>query len=105
MTGFKIKPPRYLKARLKAVARKHNFKGVDAVVEHFVERGLKHYESAISGGESVAERFDAIVAEQGYSSVDELIEHLLLRGLNAYEDAPDDPEKLEQRLRGLGYIE
>ncbi|RMH39035.1 MAG: hypothetical protein D6689_17815 [Deltaproteobacteria bacterium] len=102
--SVKVKPPRALKKRLKAVAAKHDFDGVDAVVHHFIDRGLKQYERGEPPAD-LAARLDAVVDEQGYSSRDELIEHLLLRGLDAYEDAPDDPEKLRERLRGLGYIE
>jgi hypothetical protein len=101
----KVKPPRQLKSRLKAVAKKHGFAGVDALVDHFIGRGLKQYETENPGNAGLGVRLQAVVAEQGYSSVDELVEHLLLRGLNAYEDAPDDPAQLEERLRGLGYIE
>lgn len=100
---FKVKPPKDLKARLEAVAKNHDFSDADAVVDHFVSRGLKVYEAP--DGKGLKEQLDHVVEEQGYSSRDELIEHLLLRGLRAYEESAESPEALEQRLRGLGYID
>lgn len=99
---FKVKPPKDLRGRLAAVAANHGFESPKAVVDHFVERGLKVY-----GAEDgpLKERLDQVVDDQGYSSRDELIEHLLLRGLRAYEETGDDPAALEARLRGLGYID
>lgn len=99
---FKIKPPKELRSRLAAVADKHDFESPKAVIDHFVERGLKVY-GAEDG--SLKDRLDQVVDDQGYSSRDELVEHLLLRGLRAYEEADDDPAALEARLRGLGYID
>ena len=104
MARLKIKVPRDLKKRIKAVAKQHEFASADAVVEHFIDKGLNTYEVPDPSA-PVEDRLAWVVDEQGYSSADELIEHLLLRGLSAYEDAPDDPEKLAERLRGLGYIE
>ena len=101
---YNINPPRSLKHRLKAVAKNHGFGGVDAVIEHFIARGLSHYETPKRTGD-LGTRLNAVVVDQGYSSIDELVEHLLQRGLQAYEDAPNDPEQLKARLRGLGYIE
>jgi ferritin-like metal-binding protein YciE len=40
----------------------------------------------------------------GYSSVDELIVHILQREAETLENLEDDP-KVEERLRGLGYLE
>ncbi len=74
------------------------------MVEHFITRGLSHYETA-TPADDLGTRLNAVVVDQGYSSIDELVEHLLQRGLHAYEDAPNDPEQLKARLRGLGYIE
>lgn len=102
MAKLKIKVPKELRGRLKDVAKKHNFASADAVVDHFIEKGLATY-SPPAG--DLAAQMEHITEEQGYSSVDELVEHLLLRGLDAYEVAEDDPEKLAARLRGLGYIE
>jgi hypothetical protein len=99
---YTVKPPKELKARLRAVAEKHDFGTEQALVDHFVDRGLKVY-GAPDG--KIKDRLGHVVDEQGYSSLDELIEHLLLRGLRAYEEAEDDPAKLEARLRGLGYID
>jgi hypothetical protein len=104
MAKLKIKVPTDLKKRLKDVAKKHDFANVDAVVAHFIDKGLNTYKVPNKSA-SVEDRLAWVVDDQGYSSADELVEHLLLRGLGAYEDAPDDPEKLAERLRGLGYIE
>lgn len=102
-TRSKVKVPRALKPRLRDVAKKHNFDSADAVVDHFITRGLKHYGAPADA--ALGDQLEQVVDDQGYSSVDELVEHLLLRGLNAYEEAEDDPAKMEARLRGLGYIE
>ncbi len=104
MKKFKLKPPRALKGRIKAVAKAHKFDSAEAVVEHFLTRGLKAYGVECTVDE-IGEALDRTVDDQGYSSVDELVEHLLLRGLNAYEQVDDDPAALERRLRGLGYID
>jgi hypothetical protein len=104
MSKTKIKPPRSLKGRLKAVGKNHNLGSLDQVVDHFVIRGLKHYGVDIES-EDIGEGMERIVDDQGYSGRDELVEHLLLRGLHAYEQAEQDPAKLEERLRGLGYID
>ncbi len=103
MGKVKIKPPKELKGRLKDVAKKHNFDSADALVEHFIVRGLKVYEAPADA--PLEQQLEHVSEEQGYSSPQELIEHLLLRGLRAYEEVEDDPEKLEARLRGLGYID
>lgn len=102
MAKLKIKPPKALKDRLRAVGKKHDLGSEKAVVDHFITRGLRAY--GASADDDLATQFDNIVDDQGYSSRDELIEHLLLRGLRAYEEAAD-PEALEARLRGLGYID
>ncbi len=100
---FKIKPPKELQNRLKEVGKAHDLGDADAVVDHFIQKGLAVYEAP--EGESLKKQLDHVVEEQGYSSRDELIEHLLLRGLRAYEEDADDPEALAARLRGLGYID
>ena len=102
MAKFKIKPPKSLKGRLEDVAKKHNFASAAALTEHFITRGLKVYGAE---GDDIDAQIEQVVEDQGYSSPDELVEHLLLRGLRAYEEAEDDPTKLEERLRGLGYID
>ena len=40
---LKLKVPRSLKRRLKAVAKQHDFGSADAVIDHFLTRGLAHY--------------------------------------------------------------
>lgn len=46
-------------------------------------------------------------AEQmGYSSVDEFVGHLVERALaEAADEGDDDQGKVEERLRGLGYLD
>ncbi len=44
-------------------------------------------------------------AKLGYSSVDELAAHLIERELARQEEPQDDEAAVEQRLRGLGYLE
>jgi metal-responsive CopG/Arc/MetJ family transcriptional regulator len=100
---FKVKAPKELVGRLKEVAKNHDFKDADDVIDHFISKGLKVYEAPQD--EPLKKQFDHVVEEQGYSSRDELIEHLLLRGLRAYEEEAEDPAALEARLRGLGYID
>ena len=98
----KIKIPRSLKPRLKAVGKKHELGSAADVATHFVDRGLKAY--GVEDGDLDA-RIERAVDEQGYSSPGELIEHLLLRGLGAYEAEASDLDALKERLRGLGYID
>ncbi len=50
------------------------------------------------------ERVAEIARRAGYSSADEFITHVLERELSKLEDAESD-EQIEERLRGLGYIE
>ena len=50
------------------------------------------------------ERVKAVADKAGYSSVDEFITAVLEKELAKLEDAETD-EQLEERLRGLGYIE
>ena len=40
----------------------------------------------------------------GYSSVEEFVIHMIEKELEKIE-APDDDQAVEERLRGLGYIE
>ena len=100
---FKVKPPKELNQRLKDVASNHDFNDADALVDHFITKGLKVYEAPMD--KNLKAQLEHVVEEQGYSSRDELVEHLLLRGLKAYEESAESPEALEARLRGLGYIE
>jgi len=50
------------------------------------------------------ERVKAVADKAGYSSVDEFVTNVLEKELAKLEDAETD-EQLEERLRGLGYIE
>ncbi len=55
-----------------------------------------------------AQLYDRVkrVAEiAGYSSADEFIVHVIERELERLEPAGFDEKKIEERLRGLGYIE
>jgi hypothetical protein len=49
-------------------------------------------------------RLAELAKRVGYSSTDELIAHVLEREVAVLEDAEND-EQVEERLRGLGYIE
>ena len=41
----------------------------------------------------------------GYSSLDEFVNHILERELQAMDTGgSEDPEKMREKLRGLGYI-
>lgn len=54
------------------------------------------------------QRAEACARELGYSSVDEFVEHLVERALREHESQKKDKEdqkKVEERLRGLGYID
>jgi hypothetical protein len=50
------------------------------------------------------DRVAAMAQRAGYSSPDEFIAHMLEREVATLEQAGSD-EKVEERLRGLGYIE
>ena len=50
------------------------------------------------------DRLKQVAETLGYSSADEFIIHLIEKELGKLEGAATD-EQLEQRLRGLGYIE
>ena len=50
------------------------------------------------------ERLAAIGEKAGYSSVEEFVTHLIERELAQFDEAQTD-EQIEERLRGLGYIE
>ena len=52
------------------------------------------------------DRAKAAAETAGYSGVDEFIIHILEKELSNFEAAPDEDEKVvQERLRGLGYIE
>ncbi len=101
---MKIKIPKTLDARMKGVAGRHDFGSATALASHFVEKGLAQF-PFVDADAGIKGQLDQVVEERGYSSREEVIEHLLLRGLRAYEEHEHDPEKLAERLRGLGYIE
>lgn len=50
------------------------------------------------------DRVKVVADKAGYSSADEFITNVLEKELAKLEDAKTD-EQLEERLRGLGYIE
>jgi metal-responsive CopG/Arc/MetJ family transcriptional regulator len=50
------------------------------------------------------DRVAECAAKAGYSSTDEFIVHVLQREVEAMEEPEDDP-RVEERLRGLGYLE
>ena len=50
------------------------------------------------------ERVADVAKKGGYSSTDEFIVHVLEKELKQFEGADTD-EQVEERLRGLGYIE
>ncbi len=50
------------------------------------------------------DRVQVVADKAGYSSADEFITNVLEKELAKLEDAKTD-EQLEERLRGLGYIE
>jgi hypothetical protein len=41
----------------------------------------------------------------GYSSVDEFVTHVLEKAVTEVEQVQTDQDAVEERLRGLGYIE
>ena len=101
----KLKIPRSMKGRLKAVGRANGFEGADDFGAHVVDRGLLTYDG-VEPSMPFAERVRYVVDRQGYSSAEELVEHLLERGLAAYSNEDNlNREQLERRLRGLGYID
>jgi len=50
------------------------------------------------------DRLKKITDIAGYSSVEEFMTHMIEKELEQIE-APDDDKAVEERLRGLGYIE
>ena len=53
----------------------------------------------------VHERLKKLADAAGYSSLDEFVNHILERELQAMDPGEEqDPEKMREKLRGLGYI-
>ncbi len=51
-------------------------------------------------------RAQAVAADWGYSSMDEFVTHLVEKALKDFEAKQgEDQDAVEERLRGLGYIE
>ena len=50
------------------------------------------------------DRLKKVTEVAGYSSVDEFIVHMIEKELEQIE-VPEDDKAVEERLRGLGYIE
>ena len=50
------------------------------------------------------DRLKKVTEVAGYSSVEEFMVHMIEKELEQIE-APDDDKAVEERLRGLGYIE
>jgi hypothetical protein len=102
----KIKIPKGLKPRLRKVAEEHGYDSASALADRLVSRRLKGYDMPDpEGKKQLREQLRRVTDDEGYSSVEELVEHWLEEGLSAYEEAEGDPSKVEERLRGLGYIE
>jgi metal-responsive CopG/Arc/MetJ family transcriptional regulator len=51
------------------------------------------------------DRVKKIADVAGYSSTDEFIIHIIEKELDKLEAGPSDEKQIEERLRGLGYIE
>lgn len=100
----KIKAPKALKSRLRDAAARHGYANADELAHSLVRRGLKTLGIKADPKKIYAQAKEASLAS-GYSSTEELIQHLVEKGLSAYEDPDTDPAKVEERLRGLGYIE
>jgi len=56
----------------------------------------------IEGG--LYDRLKKVTEVAGYSNVEEFVTHMIEKELEQIE-APDDDKAIEERLRGLGYIE
>ena len=50
------------------------------------------------------DRLKKVTEVAGYSSIEEFVIHMIEKELEQIE-APDDDKAVEERLRGLGYIE
>lgn len=62
------------------------------------------FEPKIKLEKSLYDRLAEISGKAGYASVDEFIVNILEKEVAKFEDTDSD-EALEERLRGLGYIE
>ncbi len=54
---------------------------------------------------ALLQRATELSKELGYSAVDELVEHLLEKALREHDRGKGGKGKVEERLRGLGYID
>lgn len=102
--GNKIKIPTHMKDRLGSLAKEHGHKGADEFAMHLIDKGLVQLGDPDPQAK-LKDRLEAVVELKGYADREELVEHLLDRGLRAYSEPAESREKLEARLRGLGYIE
>ncbi len=100
----KIKTPKALKSRVREAASRHGYKNGDELAQSLVRRGLKSL-GIKPDSKKMYDQVKNASDAAGYSSAEELIQHLVEKGLGAYEDPDTDPAKVEERLRGLGYIE
>ena len=50
------------------------------------------------------DRLKKVIEVAGYSSIEEFVVHMIEKELEQIE-SPDDDKAVEERLRGLGYIE
>lgn len=50
-------------------------------------------------------RAQAVAEKAGYASVDEFLTAIIDREVTRLEGGPGEDERVEERLRGLGYIE
>jgi len=51
------------------------------------------------------DRLKKVAEVAGYSSVEEFVTHMIEKELEKIEVPQDDDKAVEERLRGLGYIE
>jgi len=98
-----VKIPKHQEPRLAELAGEHGYRSARAFAEHLLAAGLRQLGD--DGDGPLPRRLDAVVDARGYADRAELVEHLLERGIRAYGEPAPDREKLEERLRGLGYIE
>jgi hypothetical protein len=98
-----ISIPASQRSRLEALFKRHGYASAPAFASHLVERALGF--ASFPGPAALRAELEARAERDGYSGVDELVEHLIERGLQAYESPETDRAKLEERLRGLGYID
>jgi hypothetical protein len=101
MNAFKI--PAEQRSRLEALFENRGHQTAQSFASHLVVRALGLPEP--SAPAVVRATLEARTEQDGYSTVEELVEHLIERGLQAYETPETDPARLEERLRGLGYID